>query len=109
MTQKVLVVGSTGYLGRYMIQELKNAGYSVRALARSRERLGELDAIVDDVFIGEATRLDPLKYLCDDIDVVFSSLGITKQKMAVLSIDMVAPKYGKSTLKEYFLKLKNSM
>jgi len=35
---------------------------------------------VDAIFIGEATRLQTLRGLCDGIDIVFSSIGLTRQK-----------------------------
>jgi uncharacterized protein YbjT (DUF2867 family) len=36
--------------------------------------------LVDEVFIGQVTRPETLYGLCDDIDIVFSSIGITRQK-----------------------------
>ena len=38
---KVLVAGSTGYLGRFVVQEFKRRGHWIRALARNPERLAE--------------------------------------------------------------------
>ena len=38
--KKVLVAGATGYLGRYLVQELKKQGYWVRALARNTNKIG---------------------------------------------------------------------
>lgn len=86
--QKVLVAGSTGYLGKYVTQEFKQRGYWIRALARSPGKL-ECEGpflepatknIIDDVFTAQATKPDTLKGLCDGIDIVFSSLGITRQQ-----------------------------
>ena len=34
----------------------------------------------DDLFVGEITRPETLAGLCDGIDVVFSSVGLTHQK-----------------------------
>ena len=36
--QTVLVAGATGYMGRYLVRELHQRGYRVRALVRSRDR-----------------------------------------------------------------------
>ena len=85
---KVLVAGSTGYLGRFVVQELKRRGHSIRALARKPERLAELGPFlapavqdqIDDLFVGEVTQPETLAGLCDGIDVVFSSVGLTRQK-----------------------------
>lgn len=35
--------------------------------------------LVDDVFVGEVTKPESLRGLCDGIEVVFSSIGITRQ------------------------------
>jgi uncharacterized protein YbjT (DUF2867 family) len=86
----VLVAGSTGYLGKFVTLEFKRRGYWVRALTRSVERLEEAgpftapgvprDAI-DDVYVGEATKPETLEGLLDGgIDVVFSSIGISRQR-----------------------------
>jgi len=84
--QRVLVAGATGYLGRYVVQELKEQGYSVRALARNPEKLNQIGPFmappvdVDEVFVGEVTKPASLQGLCDNIDIAFSSIGITRQK-----------------------------
>jgi len=85
---KVLVSGSTGYLGRYVVREFKQRGHWVRALARSPGRLAEPGPFlapavrdqIDDLFVGRVTRPETLAGLCDGIDVVFSSVGLTRQK-----------------------------
>ncbi|MGD8597702.1 MAG: SDR family oxidoreductase [Anaerolineae bacterium] len=85
---RVLIAGSTGYLGRFVVQEFKRRGYWIRALARNPGRLAEpgpfLTPVVrdqiDDLFVGQVTRPETLTGLCDGIDVVFSSVGLTRQK-----------------------------
>jgi len=78
--KKILVAGSTGYLGQFVVKELKERGYWVRALARDRSKLAHLEAFIDEIVVGEVTEPETLRHICDDIDVVFSSIGITKQK-----------------------------
>ena len=86
--QKVLVAGSTGYLGKYVVKEFKEQGYWVRGLARNPKKLEQtgpfLEPVVidlfDEGFIGQVTNPETLYGLCDDIDIVFSSIGITRQK-----------------------------
>jgi uncharacterized protein YbjT (DUF2867 family) len=87
--KRVLVAGSTGYVGRWTTQAFKERGYWVRALTRSAERLAEPGPFgspafgpgdLDDVFVGELTRPETLGGLTDDIDVVFSSVGISRQR-----------------------------
>ncbi len=78
--QKILVAGATGYLGRFVVKMFKERGYWVRALGRSAARLEPVKAYADELFIGEVTDPDSLAGSCDGIDVVFSSVGITRQK-----------------------------
>jgi uncharacterized protein YbjT (DUF2867 family) len=78
--QSVLVAGATGYLGQFVVRELKSRGYSVRALARSPEKLDHLRESLDEIVVAEVTRPETLTHVCDGIDVVFSSIGITRQK-----------------------------
>ena len=85
--KRVLVAGATGYLGRFVAREFKRRGYYVRVLARTPEKLGQqgpflepsISDAVDEVFAGEVTKPETLEGLCDGIDVVFSSIGITRQ------------------------------
>ncbi len=86
--QKILVAGATGYLGKFVVWELSERGYWIRALVRNQAKLDRtgpfLEPSVKDrtnkVFIGEVTKPETLKGVCDGIDIVFSSVGITHQK-----------------------------
>lgn len=78
--RSVLVAGATGYLGGFVARELKSRGYFVRALARSASKLDPVKDELDEIVEGEITRPDTIEGICDGIDVVFSSVGITKQK-----------------------------
>jgi uncharacterized protein YbjT (DUF2867 family) len=87
--KRVLIAGATGYLGKFVVQAFKQQGYYVRVLTRSKERLykagpftapalTEEDA--DDVFVGEISKPETLTGMLDDIDLVFSSVGISRQR-----------------------------
>jgi len=78
--KRVLVAGATGYLGGFVAREFKRRGYFVRVLARSAERLREMAVEVDEVAVGQVTLPETLERVCDGMDVVFSSVGITRQK-----------------------------
>ena len=77
---RVLVAGATGYLGAFVAKEFTKRGHFVRALARSPEKLDPIRDELDEIVIGEVTQPDTLAGVCDGIEVVFSSVGITKQK-----------------------------
>ncbi len=78
--KRVLVAGATGYLGGFVAREFKARGYFVRALARSANKINHLWDATDEIVEAEVTRPDTLEHICDGIDLVFSSIGITKQK-----------------------------
>lgn len=86
--KKVLVTGATGYLGRYVIKELKKQGYWVRTLARNVKKLDDLKEHIDEVFEAEVTKPESLNGICDGIDVVISSIGITRQKDGLTYMDV---------------------
>jgi uncharacterized protein YbjT (DUF2867 family) len=78
--KRVLVAGATGYLGGFVAQEIKTRGHFVRALARSPGKLDHLRDSLDEIVQAQVTEPNTLAHVCDGIDVVFSSIGITKQK-----------------------------
>ncbi len=78
--KRVLVAGATGYLGEFVAREFKARGYFVRALARSTKKINHLRDATDEIVEAEITRPETLKRICEGIDVVFSSIGITRQK-----------------------------
>jgi uncharacterized protein YbjT (DUF2867 family) len=78
--KRALVAGATGYLGGFVCRELKSRGYFVRALVRSSRKLDGLWDSTDEIVEGEVTRPETLEHICDGIELVFSSIGITRQK-----------------------------
>ncbi len=78
--KRVLVAGATGYLGGYVAREFKRRGHFVRALVRSSGRSGDPQGAADEIVEAEVTRPETLEQVCDGIDCVFSSVGITRQK-----------------------------
>jgi uncharacterized protein YbjT (DUF2867 family) len=77
---RVLVAGATGYLGGFVCSELKSRSHFVRALVRSSRQHDGLRNCTDEIVRGEVTKPETLAGLCDRVDVVFSSVGITRQK-----------------------------
>jgi uncharacterized protein YbjT (DUF2867 family) len=86
---RVLVAGATGYVGKFAVQAFKQRGYWVRALTRDEERLrrpGPFTAPalggdeVDEVCVGRLTDPSTLTGVMDGIDIVFSSVGISRQR-----------------------------
>lgn len=88
----VLVAGASGYLGGCAAREFKSQGWRVRALARSADKLAGLAGAVDEKFIGQATQPRTLRGVAEGVNVVFSSLGITRQRdgLGYMDVDFQA-------------------
>lgn len=94
--KKVLVAGSTGYIGSYVVQEFKNRGYQVRALVRNPEKIRQpghnlepsIEHIADEFFTGDATKPESIIGVCEGMDMVFSSLGMTRPDFVHSSFDV---------------------
>ena len=91
--QKVLVAGASGYLGRHVVREFAERGYSVRALVRNPEKLASegpnlepaIADLVHEVYTGDATDPNTLKGACKGVDIVFSCMGLTKPQGSITS------------------------
>ncbi|MFT5203375.1 MAG: hypothetical protein ACI9C1_002774 [Candidatus Aldehydirespiratoraceae bacterium] len=86
---RVLIAGATGYVGKFAVEAFKQRGYWVRALTRDEARLRDRGPYTapgigpddcDDVFVGELTEPETLNGLMDGIDIVFSCVGISRQR-----------------------------
>ncbi|RED10678.1 SDR family oxidoreductase [Pontivivens insulae] len=75
--KRVFIAGATGYLGRHLCAEYQRQGWHVTALVR-RASAGQSLA-VDISVVAEATQPETLTGVLDDIDLVVSALGITRQ------------------------------
>jgi len=77
--RRVLVAGATGYLGGYLVTELKRRDYQVRVLVRRPEQAAALPT-ADEVFVGQVTEAATLRGVADGVDTVFSSIGVTRPR-----------------------------
>ncbi len=72
----LLVAGATGYLGRFLCAEYARRGHHVTALVRDTARA---EGLADVLVEAEATRPETIRGIMDGVDLVVSSLGITRQ------------------------------
>lgn len=86
-TERVLLAGGTGYLGGYVLQELLKQGYSTRAIVRNLNKINIQNTILD-IVEKEITEKESLKGICDEIDIVISTVGITRQKDGLTYMDV---------------------
>lgn len=85
---RILLAGATGYLGRFLLQELQNRAYPVRALARDTGKIQTSSPQELELFKGELTQPDSIAGCCNNIDVVISTVGITRQRDRLLYMDV---------------------
>ncbi|UAY55410.1 SDR family oxidoreductase [Arachidicoccus terrestris] len=87
---KILLAGATGYLGGYILKELLRRGFETKALVRNEKKLpqGCLTYPKLDIIKAEVTRPETLKGCCWDVDIVISTVGITRQKDGLTYMDV---------------------
>ena len=86
--KRILLAGSTGYLGIYIAKELQKRSYFFRAIARSPGKLRQNDIAANEVFKAELTDPDSIDECCKGIDVIISTVGITRQKEGLTYMDV---------------------
>ena len=85
---KILIAGATGYLGSYIAQELKQQDYYTRVLVRDLKKFEQSGIEADEIIRAEITDKSTLEDCCKDIEVIISSIGITKQKDGLSYMDV---------------------
>lgn len=85
---RVLVAGATGYLGRHVIKILRDSGADFCALARNEDKLKSIGLSENQIKVAEVTNHESLVGCCDNIDVVISCVGITRQKDGLRYMDV---------------------
>lgn len=72
MPRRALVTGATGYIGGRLVPELLAAGFTVRVLARSPDRLRDRPWAGDiDIVTGDATRPEDVAAAMGGVDVAY--------------------------------------
>jgi uncharacterized protein YbjT (DUF2867 family) len=86
--KKILLAGSTGYLGVYIAKELLQRSCFFRCIARSPEKLEQNAIKANQILKAELTDPDSIRDCCKGIDVVISTVGITRQKDGLTYMDV---------------------
>lgn len=84
----MLLAGVTGYLGSYIASELQRKAFSIRAIARNTRHLNDKNYKINDIVTAELTQPDTIGGCCKEIDVVISTVGITRQKDGLTYMDV---------------------
>ena len=76
---KVLVTGSTGFVGSHLCRELANNGYEVRALIRSDKKKDVLSDVQVEFVHGDITDKESLLKAMDGVEAVFNIAAIFRE------------------------------
>ena len=90
-TKRVLLAGATGYLGQYIAKKLIESEYPTRLIVRNKQK-APFDVEKFQIVEAQVTQPETINRAFKDIDVVISTLGITKQKdgLTYMSVDFQA-------------------
>lgn len=88
--KNILLAGATGYLGRYILENLLLQKVETKIIVRNPSKLPKPLSGNDSLTIlkAELTRPEDLKDCCRNIDTVISTVGITKQKDGLTYMDV---------------------
>ncbi len=86
--KKVLLAGVTGYLGSYIAKALYERGFSTRAIARNTASLKDNNILFSEIKEAELTKPNTIDGCCNQIEVVISTVGITRQKDGLTYMDV---------------------
>ena len=86
--KKVLLAGATGYLGSYIAKALHESGFPTRAIARNTVSPNDKNILFSEIIEAALTKPDTIEGCCDQIDVVISTVGITRQKDGLTYMDV---------------------
>ena len=85
--KRILLAGATGYLGQHITRHLQELSADFRTVVRNPDKLTSL-GIHTEVISAELVNPESISGCCDDIDVVISTVGITKQKDDLTYMDV---------------------
>ncbi len=87
MKTKVLLAGATGYLGSYIAKHLLDLNFQTRLIVRDKLKI-QFDTSDYEIVEAEVTKPKTISKVCDNIDVVISTIGITRQKDGLTYMDV---------------------
>ena len=76
------------YLGGHIAKELHERSIFFRAIVRNPEKFEQNDIKANELLKAELTDPDSIRECCKGIDIVISTVGITKQKDGLTYIDV---------------------
>ncbi|MEF1289046.1 SDR family oxidoreductase [Vibrio sp. M260118] len=77
---RILIAGSTGYLGSSIVEILKTQHPEFSALARNKRKLLAMGLSDSQVIEAQVTNPEEIRGICEGFDIVISCIGITRQQ-----------------------------
>jgi len=84
----ILLVGATGYLGSYIAKALLQQNHRVRVVVRNAKKLIQCGINPSETIQAQVTEPTSIAGCCESIDIVISTLGITRQKDGLTYMDV---------------------
>ncbi|MEM9529127.1 MAG: SDR family oxidoreductase [Bacteroidota bacterium] len=78
--KNVIIAGATGYLGSHLVKEMQNRQLPFKAMGRNDNKLKKLGLTDDQRIVAEVTDPTGLEDMLTGIEVIISTVGITRQK-----------------------------
>ena len=85
---KILVAGASGYLGKYILEELDDWKIPTMALVRDPEKLNDLNYLNMKILRADVTQPATLIGVCNGIDTVISTIDITRHNDGLNYMDV---------------------
>ncbi|MCX7549648.1 SDR family oxidoreductase [Xanthomarina sp. F2636L] len=84
----ILLAGATGYLGNYILKVLIEEKKYVRIIVRNSKKLQNFNQDNLEIKQAEVTKPETLQGVCNGVDTVISTVGITRQKDGLTYMDV---------------------
>jgi len=75
----VLITGSTGFVGRYVVRELRSRGMEVRCLARTSSNIAVLNGWDVQICYGDVTNQASLEMALEDVEAIVGLVAIIRE------------------------------
>lgn len=86
--KRILLAGATGYLGKYILEELIKRNFDITVLVRNLSKLNFKNKNQIKVIEGQIADSESINGSCKNIDIVISTVGITRQKDGLTYMDV---------------------
>lgn len=84
----ILLAGATGYLGAYITDQLQSQLFNYKVIARNPNTLIKKGIDSNRIIKAELTDPTTIENCCEGVDIVISTVGITRQKEGLTYMDV---------------------